>query len=68
MYICAQTCISYLTNVTVRYHQKGQAVNVASETNSCILWLPYKTHKYTVWIKCRVLWLNLVVPVLTTRF
>ena len=28
---------------------KNQSVNAAHGKNRCVLWEPYRTHKYTVW-------------------
>jgi len=46
---------------------KKQSVNAEQGNNRCLFIDPHKTHKYTVWVECRIVLLfNLVVNIVTT--
>jgi len=46
---------------------KKQPVNAVQGNNRCLFIDSHKTHKYTVWVECRIVLLfNLVVHIVTT--
>jgi hypothetical protein len=45
---------SYLTGNTLRLRYEAQPVNAVSGNSHCLLWEPYGTYEYTVWVEFRV--------------
>jgi hypothetical protein len=45
---------SYITENTLHLHYKDQLANAIKGNNYCLPWELYESHKYTLWVKCRI--------------